>query len=163
MAVFENTEIAAMHHTDTFHIPQFMTVKQVADCLGVSRQTVYNWIDARQLQAGRFPGHGHVRIRVADFHAFVDGMFPAPAAPANEGFQSPYTPENLRPLKSTNPAEVVALLNASKAASDKPEKAKPQKVVKIYRPDGSRDIAAEARQVARNRAAMGKPPLKVAG
>lgn len=146
-----------------FQIPQFMTVKQVADSLGVSRQTVYNWIDAGQLQAGRFPGQGHVRIRVTDFQAFIDSMFPSAGAPADDlAFQSSYTPENLRPLNAPNPADVASLLAACKAASDKPEKAKPQKVMKIYRPDGTRDIAAEARQVARNRAAMGKPPLKVA-
>lgn len=47
------------------------TPQEAADMLGVSKQTVINWIKNGKIRAERTPG-GHFRIAVEDFSAFHD-------------------------------------------------------------------------------------------
>jgi excisionase family DNA binding protein len=47
-----------------------MSTTQVASLLGVSSQTIANWIDQGQLPAGRTPG-GHRRVEAQDLLAFL--------------------------------------------------------------------------------------------
>lgn len=143
-------------------IPQFLTVKQVASTLGVSRQTVYNLINDGRLLAGRLTESSSFRIRYSDLQAFIVSMFGAPHQAADQSADPSYVPEHLRPAVTT-PADIDRALAVCRAASDATPAIKVQKVTSVFRADGTRDIAAEARQVARNRAALGKPPLRIVG
>jgi excisionase family DNA binding protein len=49
--------------------PKFLTVKQVAEALGVSPRTVWRWIKNEELTVHRFGGA--VRVAEADFKAFL--------------------------------------------------------------------------------------------
>ncbi|MBK8165099.1 MAG: response regulator [bacterium] len=56
-----------------------MSTTQVAELLGVSAQTIANWIDNGQLPAGRTPG-GHRRVSAQDLLAFLETRgLPVPA------------------------------------------------------------------------------------
>jgi len=79
-----------------FKIPQFMTVKQVADRYGVSRQLVYNWIKDRHLAALEFPG-GSKRIRISDLEAFESRLSAPPGEPQIDPEVARYIPERLAP------------------------------------------------------------------
>lgn len=50
---------------------RFLSTTRVAELLGVSSQTIANWIDQGQLAAGRTPG-GHRRVARQDLLAFLD-------------------------------------------------------------------------------------------
>jgi excisionase family DNA binding protein len=50
-------------------VQKFLTIEQVADCLGVSTRTVRRWIDDALLVVHRIKGV--VRISEADFAAFL--------------------------------------------------------------------------------------------
>lgn len=56
-----------------------MSTTQVAELLGVSAQTIANWIDNGRLRAGRTPG-GHRRVTAQDLVAFLTASgLPLPA------------------------------------------------------------------------------------
>lgn len=56
-----------------------MSTTRVAELLGVSAQTIANWIDNGRLPAGRTPG-GHRRVHAQDLVAFLAGSgLPLPA------------------------------------------------------------------------------------
>lgn len=132
--------------TDTnisyFAVPQVMTVRQVADALLVSPQTVYNMIDDGRLVAFSLSDRrkSALRIRVADFQAFVDGRMAAcaplvPPVPQPDIIRSDSTPEHLRPATDVKPVITPEQLPPAKPKRDKT----------IRRPDGTPDIAAMAR------------------
>ncbi len=51
--------------------PEYITTSFVAECCGVSKVTVLNWIEERRLQAFRLP-KGHYRIYRDDFIEFME-------------------------------------------------------------------------------------------
>lgn len=56
-----------------------LSTTRVAALLGVSGQTIANWIDQGQLRAGRTPG-GHRRVEALDLLAFLEARrLPVPA------------------------------------------------------------------------------------
>ena len=49
---------------------KYITIKQVASYLQVTKQTVSNWINKGKLKANRLPS-GRIRILLSDFLAFL--------------------------------------------------------------------------------------------
>lgn len=105
--------------------PQYMTVRQVADRFGVSRQLVYNWIKDRHLAALEFPG-GSKRIRISDLEAFEARLSAPPVEPLIDPEVARYIPERLEPttqpkarakaaVRSTGSLDMMAL--AQRAAA----------------------------------------------
>ena len=54
-------------------IPDFLTAEEIAEKCRVSRQTVFNWIDAGTLRAKRLGGEASrtVRIPLAEYQRFI--------------------------------------------------------------------------------------------
>lgn len=46
---------------DALDVPEFLTILQAATVVGVSRRTIYNWLDKSLVEFHRTPG-GAVRI-----------------------------------------------------------------------------------------------------
>lgn len=60
---------------------QMLTIPQVADALGYTRQHVYNLINSGHLVARRLTERGHLRIDSDDLEAFIrDAESTDPAA-----------------------------------------------------------------------------------
>jgi excisionase family DNA binding protein len=53
--------------------PEFLTVPEVAEQLGVSRQTVYRWINAHRIEAQVFNEGRLLRVRQAAVDEFLTG------------------------------------------------------------------------------------------
>lgn len=111
-----------------FSLKPCLTVRDVADALRYSRQTVYNMIEAGVLPAGRPPGGHSLRIRPEDFEAFVQRMF-ASAAQDHDATASSYLPEQLRPERGSHCAGRKANIAAARL------------------PDGTPDVVALARRI----------------
>lgn len=100
--------------------PPFLTVRQAANELGVSRQTIYNLCNDGRLPHGRIPGGSNIRIRRDVFDEFLNKMF-TEQSPSDTPTQTPATTAHL----------------------PQPEETKPKVRNKtIFRPDGTPDIAA---------------------
>ena len=53
-------------------IKQMLTIPQVADALGYTRQHVYNLINSGHLVARRLTDRGHLRVDSDDLANFID-------------------------------------------------------------------------------------------
>lgn len=53
----------------------FLTVRQAADEIQVQPKTIYAWIKAQGLPAGKLPGGFEIRIRRTDWDTFLNSMF----------------------------------------------------------------------------------------
>jgi len=51
---------------------QYMTMREIAEMIGVSKRTVYNWIRTGKIPAYRF-GDQVIRVRREDAEAFLEG------------------------------------------------------------------------------------------
>lgn len=99
--------------------PPFLTVRQAANELGVSRQTIYNLCNDGRLPHGRIPGGSNIRIRRDVFDEFLNKMFTE-------------QPPSATPTQTLAPIQLPQL-----------EEPKPKVRNKtIFRPDGTPDIAA---------------------
>lgn len=101
----------------------FLTVRQAAATLGFSTTSVYQLINKGELPSGQVPGGSAIRIKRADLNAFIEKMFDA-------------TPRIVPP----EPEPV-------------PERPKRTRQKTIFRPDGTPDIVAMAKEKMRQRAA----------
>lgn len=99
--------------------PPFLTVRQAAKELGVSRQTIYNLCNDGRLPHGRIPGGSNIRIRRDVFDEFLNKMF------------------------TEQPATTTPDISPEPPTIQLPKAEKPKVRNKtIFRPDGTPDIAA---------------------
>lgn len=101
----------------------FLTVRQAAATLGFSTTSVYQLINKGELPSGQVPGGSAIRIKRTDLEAFIGKMFDA-------------TPRIIPPEPEPVP--------------DPPKRTR-QKT--IFRPDGTPDIVAMAKEKMKQRAA----------
>ena len=82
---------------------EFLTVAEIAQILKLNQQTVRNWIDQETLPALRVGRR--VRVRRADFDAFVEGGRTAPAPASGSSPAQAFWEGELDPDPSVEPAE----------------------------------------------------------